>query len=71
MDMIRFVAPRVGSGVVHRVIGERQDHGIAIRWKIALPSPGNSTPVTFTNPGNISVICAIHPSMKMSVKVTD
>jgi plastocyanin len=33
--------------------------------------PGNSTPVTFTNTGNISVICAIHPSMKMLVKVTD
>jgi plastocyanin len=33
--------------------------------------PGNSTPVTFKNAGEVQVICAIHPSMKMLVKVTD
>lgn len=33
--------------------------------------PGKSTPVTFDKAGDIEVICAIHPGMKMAVKVTD
>lgn len=33
--------------------------------------PGRSTPVTFDKAGDIEVICAIHPGMKMAVKVTD
>jgi len=33
--------------------------------------PGKSTPVTFDKGGDIEVICAIHPGMKMMVKVTD
>ena len=31
--------------------------------------PGSATPVTFKTAGNVEVICAIHPSMKMHVKV--
>ena len=31
--------------------------------------PGNSTSVTFDKPGNIDIMCAIHPLMKMKVKV--
>ena len=33
--------------------------------------PGNSTPVTFDKSGNIDILCAIQPLMKMKVKVTD
>jgi plastocyanin len=33
-------------------------------------APGVSTPVTFNDEGQIMVICAIHPRMKMTVKVT-
>lgn len=33
--------------------------------------PGTSTDVTFTDAGEVLVICAIHPRMKMTVKVTD
>ena len=33
--------------------------------------PGNSTPLTFTKAAVVDIICAIHPSMKMQVKVTD
>ena len=33
--------------------------------------PGSSTDVTFKEPGEVQVICAIHPRMKMTVKVTD
>ena len=33
--------------------------------------PGTSTDVTFKESGDVQVICAIHPRMKMMVKVTD
>ena len=33
--------------------------------------PGMSTDVTFKEAGDVQVICAIHPRMKMMVKVTD
>ena len=33
--------------------------------------PGKSVSVTFDKPGDIDVLCAIHPLMKMKVKVTE
>jgi plastocyanin len=33
--------------------------------------PGASTDVTFTESGEAQVICAIHPRMKMTVKISD
>jgi plastocyanin len=33
--------------------------------------PGRSTPVTFTRAAVVDIICAIHPSMKMQVKVAE
>jgi plastocyanin len=33
--------------------------------------PGTSTDITFKEAGDVQVICAIHPRMKMMVKVTD
>ncbi|MBV9565910.1 MAG: hypothetical protein JOY90_36485 [Bradyrhizobium sp.] len=33
--------------------------------------PGSSTDVTFKQSGDATVICAIHPRMKMTVKVLD
>lgn len=33
--------------------------------------PGSATPVSFKSAGDFTVICAIHPSMKMHVKVTN
>lgn len=33
-------------------------------------APGVSTPITFNDEGQIMVICAIHPRMKMTVNVT-
>jgi plastocyanin len=33
--------------------------------------PGSSTDVTFKEPGEMLVFCAIHPRMKMIVKVTE
>jgi plastocyanin len=34
-------------------------------------APGSSTDVTFKDAGDVQVICAIHPRMKMTVKVVD
>jgi plastocyanin len=33
--------------------------------------PGTSTDVVFKEAGEVQVVCAIHPRMKMTVKVTD
>jgi plastocyanin len=33
--------------------------------------PGASTEVTFKEAGDVTVLCAIHPRMKMTVKVTE
>ena len=55
------------DNIIHNVISTTP----GTQFNLGSIPPGNSTPVTFTNTGNISVICAIHPSMKMSVKVTD
>jgi plastocyanin len=40
-------------------------------FNLGSQSPGSSTDVTFKEAGDVSVICAIHPRMKMTVKVTD
>jgi plastocyanin len=32
--------------------------------------PGTSTDVTFTKAGEVEIICAIHPRMKMTIAVT-
>jgi plastocyanin len=33
--------------------------------------PGSSTDVTFTKAGDVQIICAIHPRMKMAISVTE
>ncbi|KRQ96526.1 hypothetical protein CQ12_08620 [Bradyrhizobium jicamae] len=40
-------------------------------FNLGSQAPGTSTDVTFKEAGDIQVICAIHPRMKMMVKVTD
>jgi plastocyanin len=40
-------------------------------FNLGSQQPGSSTPVTFDTPGDFTVICAIHPRMKLAVKVTD
>jgi plastocyanin len=39
-------------------------------FNVGAMAPGVSTPVTFNDEGQIMVICAIHPRMKMTVNVT-
>jgi plastocyanin len=40
-------------------------------FNLGSQSPGASTDVTFKEAGDVLVICAIHPRMKMTVKVAD
>jgi plastocyanin len=40
-------------------------------FNLGAQQPGAATPVTFKSAGDVQVICAIHPRMKMMVKVTD
>lgn len=41
------------------------------RFNLGSLKPGSSTPVTFKTAGDFNIICAIHPSMKMHVKVAN
>ena len=40
-------------------------------FNLGSQAPGSSTDVTFKENGDVAVICAIHPRMKMTVKVVD
>lgn len=55
------------DNIVHNVLSGSEGH----RFNLGAIKPGHSTPVTFNSVGEISVICAIHPTMKMTVKVTE
>ena len=41
------------------------------RFDLGLLNPGELRPVKFDSVGDIKVICAIHPTMKMTVKVSE
>jgi plastocyanin len=40
------------------------------RFDLGLLNPGELRPVKFDSVGDVKVICAIHPTMKMTVKVS-
>ena len=40
-------------------------------FNLGSQKPGASTPVTFDQIGDVMVVCAIHPRMKLTVKVTE
>jgi plastocyanin len=40
-------------------------------FNLGSQAPGSSTDVTFKEAGEVAVICAIHPRMKMTIKVAD
>jgi plastocyanin len=65
---------KVGDAVVY-VNDDTIAHNVmsndpANKFNLGLLKPGSSTPVTFDTMGDILVICAIHPTMKMHVKVS-
>jgi plastocyanin len=40
-------------------------------FNLGSQTPGTSIPVTFDKSGDVDILCAIHPLMKMKLKVTD
>jgi plastocyanin len=55
------------DSVVHNVLSTTPGNV----FNLGSIAPGHSTPVTFDKAGSLQILCAIHPSMKMSLKVTD
>jgi plastocyanin len=55
------------DNVVHNVLSTTPGNV----FNLGSIGPGHSTPVTFDKSGELQVLCAIHPSMKMSVKIRD
>jgi len=53
--------------VPHNIISNTKGN----EFNLGSQPPGASTDVTFKELGEVQVICAIHPRMKMTVKVTE
>jgi plastocyanin len=63
-DVLLFVND---DNIAHNVLSTTAGH----KFNLGLIAPGHSTPVTFKTAGDIRILCAIHPTMKMTVKVTE
>jgi len=55
------------DNVAHNVMSTDPNNS----FNLGLLPPGSSTPVSFNAAGEITILCAIHPSMKMTVNVTN
>jgi plastocyanin len=55
------------DAITHNIMSSSKGN----EFNLGAQAPGASTPVTFKQAGDAQVICAIHPRMKMMVKVTD
>jgi plastocyanin len=55
------------DSIAHNVMSSSKGN----EFNLGAQAPGASTPVTFKEVGDVQVVCAIHPRMKMSVKVTN
>jgi plastocyanin len=55
------------DSVPHNIISTSKGN----EFNLGSQAPGTSTDVTFKEAGDVQVICAIHPRMKMMVKVID
>ena len=55
------------DSVPHNIISTSKGN----EFDLGSQPPGASTDVTFKEAGDVQVICAIHPRMKMVVKVTE
>jgi plastocyanin len=53
--------------VPHNIISTSKGN----EFNLGSQQPGASTDVTFKEPGEALVICAIHPRMKLTVNITD
>jgi plastocyanin len=55
------------DSVPHNVLSTSKGN----EFNLGSQPPGASTEVTFKDAGNVLVLCAIHPRMKMTVKVSE
>jgi plastocyanin len=55
------------DNVFHNVISTHAEN----KFNLGSLKPGSSTPVTFKSAGDVQVLCVMHPSMKMLVKVAN
>jgi len=53
--------------VPHNAMSKTPDNA----FDLGSQMPGTATPVTFDKAGIVAVICAIHPRMRLTIKVTD
>jgi plastocyanin len=63
-DVVVFVND---DGVTHNVMSTDTGN----EFNIGSQPPGVSTPVTFDKAGEFTILCAIHPRMKLLVRVSD
>jgi plastocyanin len=61
-DVVLFVN---NDGVTHNVMSTDPGN----EFNIGAQPPGVSTPVTFDKAGEFTILCAIHPRMKLLVRV--
>jgi plastocyanin len=72
-----FSAPEITLSVNDTLIFKNDDdvtHNIYSKspgneFNLGAQRPGVSTPISFSTPGEITVLCVIHPRMQMTVKV--
>jgi plastocyanin len=55
------------DNVFHNVLSTHAEN----KFNLGSLKPGSSTPVTFKAAGDVQILCAMHPSMKMLVKVAN
>ena len=55
------------DNVAHNIYSQSANN----EFNLGSVTPGNSVPVTFDKSGDVDILCAIHPLMKMKVKVSD
>jgi plastocyanin len=55
------------DNIAHNIFSQ----GPIQEFNLGTQSPGSSAPVTFSKAGEVTVLCAIHPRMKLVVTVND
>jgi plastocyanin len=55
------------DNIVHNILSASPGN----EFNLGSQGPGVSTPVTLNKTGDVAVLCAIHPRMKLTVTVTD
>lgn len=63
-DTVRFVNK---DPFTHNVYSQSRGNAFDVK----VQKPGEFSDVTFTAPGDVDVRCAIHPSMKLTIHVTE